>query len=59
MGLDKQLKVFHYNIQSLRNKKLNVEVMLDNELKHIDILCITEHWLEEHEIDYYNFQNSH
>ena len=31
--------------------------MLTKELKQVDILCIIEHWLEEHEIDYFNFPN--
>jgi hypothetical protein len=37
-------------VQSLNNKKLNIDVLLTDEALELDILCITEHWLEEKEI---------
>jgi hypothetical protein len=43
-------------VQSLNNKKLNIDVLLTDELE-LDVLCITEHWLDEKEIGYYNFDN--
>jgi hypothetical protein len=44
-------------VQSLNNKKLNIDVLLtDKELK-LDVICITEHWLDGKEIGYHNFDN--
>ncbi|PNF26089.1 hypothetical protein B7P43_G04923 [Cryptotermes secundus] len=51
------IQIIHQNVQSLRNKKLNIEVLLTNKMLESDILCITEHWLDEREIGYYNFEN--
>jgi hypothetical protein len=34
---------------------LNIEVLLTDKTLELDVLCITEHWLNENEIDYYNF----
>jgi hypothetical protein len=44
-------------VQSLNNKKLNIDVLLTYKTLELDVLCITEHWLEEKEIGYYNFVN--
>jgi hypothetical protein len=44
-------------MQSLNNKKLNVDVLLTDKTLELDVLCITEHWLEEKEIGYYHFVN--
>ena len=32
-------------------------MLLTDKTLELDILCITEHWLDEKEIDYYNFVN--
>jgi hypothetical protein len=32
-------------------------VLLTDKALDLDVLCITEHWLGENEIDYYNSEN--
>jgi exonuclease III len=44
-------------VQSLNNKKLNIDVLLTDKTLELDVLCITEHWLEGKAISYYNFIN--
>jgi exonuclease III len=44
-------------VQSLNNKKLNIDVLLTHKELELDVLCITEKWLDEKEISYYNFDN--
>jgi exonuclease III len=41
------LTILHQNICSIRNKITELEVLLSTELKEIDILCLTEHWLND------------
>ena len=48
------INIFHQNIQSLRNKKVNLEILIQNSLHDVDIIGLTEHWLNENEMDYYN-----
>jgi hypothetical protein len=50
-------EIFHQNVQNLNNKKLHIEVLLTDQELDLDVLCITEHWLDEKEIGYYNFDN--
>jgi hypothetical protein len=57
VGNIQQCKIFHQNVQSLNNKKLHIEVLLTGPELDVDVLCITEHWLDEKEIGYYNFDN--
>lgn len=45
----------HINIRSLRNKISELEAFLAD--KNLDIICITEHWLREEEIDVLQVQN--
>ena len=45
--LDNEIRIVHQNIQSIRNKLTEVEIML-HELK-VDILCLTEHWMDGNE----------
>lgn len=47
---NKNLTIFHQNIQSLTEKVLELEVFLGDLLPKPDILCLTEHWLKESEI---------
>lgn len=49
------LTILHVNVQSLRNKVGQLEVLLQS--KHADIICINEHWLQEEEIPFYVPQN--
>jgi hypothetical protein len=51
------IQILHQNIQSLNNKKLNIEVILSNKTLESNIPCITEHWFDEREIGYYSFEN--
>jgi hypothetical protein len=52
MNLDKkdlnssQISNLHYNVQSLKNKFLELTVLLQLDLKNVGILCFTEHWLK-------------
>jgi exonuclease III len=39
-----KLVVMHQNICSLRKKTTDLEVLLCSELKHVDVICLTEHW---------------
>jgi hypothetical protein len=51
------MQIFHQNVQSLNNRKLHIEVLLTDPELDVGVLCITEHWLDEKEIGYYNFDN--
>jgi hypothetical protein len=55
--ISSSIQIFHQNVQSLNNKKLNIDVLLTDKALELDVLCITERWLGENEIDYYNFRN--
>ena len=41
------VSVFHQNVQSINNKLLELDVILQTELEKVDILCLSEHWLRE------------
>lgn len=43
----------HHNVQCLKNKIENIEVFLST--ANIDILCVSESWIQANEIDYINF----
>lgn len=45
LGKGNSINIFHQNIQSLRNKTLEIEVCIKTLLKTPDIICLTEHWL--------------
>jgi hypothetical protein len=51
------LKIFHQNVHSVRNKKVNLKMLLYNILSTVDVLGVIEHWLLEDEISCYNLQN--
>jgi len=34
-------------VQSINNKLAELDLLLNSNLKHIDVLCFTEHWLKE------------
>ena len=42
-----KLSILHQNIQSIGNKQIEVDLVLKSDLKDIDVLCFTEHWLKE------------
>lgn len=49
--------IFHLNIQSLRKKFLEFDTYLNNLTIKPDILCFSEHWLYQNEVNFYNFDN--
>jgi hypothetical protein len=50
----KLISIMHHNVQSLNNKLLELEVLLQTDLKGADVLCFTEHWLKEERIKLLN-----
>jgi hypothetical protein len=42
------ISVLHQNIQSIGNKQIDVDLVLKSNLKKVDVLCFTEHWLKEY-----------
>jgi hypothetical protein len=49
------LRVLHHNVQSLSNKKNEITMMLSADMLHINILCLTEHWLQNDQLNMVNF----
>lgn len=55
-----KLNIMHLNIQCLRNKTLLIEKFIDDNKKtktESQFICITEHWLNELEIDVLTIKN--
>ena len=48
------LKVLNHNVQSLRNKKEELDIFVNEENNQFDVLAFTEHWLNKYEIDLYH-----
>jgi hypothetical protein len=38
--------VLHQNIQSMRNKLLDLDLALKSRVQNVDVLCFTEHWIK-------------
>jgi hypothetical protein len=51
------LRMLHHNVQSLSNKKNEIAMMLAVDRKHIKLLCLTEHWLREEQLNVINFDH--
>jgi Reverse transcriptase (RNA-dependent DNA polymerase) len=56
------ISFLHHNVQSLRNKCHEIEIILES--SNVDIFCASEHWLVEGEIEQYKLngftlRNSH
>jgi hypothetical protein len=43
-----------HNVQSINNKLLELNVLLQSELADVDVLCLSEHWLREEYIKLIN-----
>jgi hypothetical protein len=41
------ISIRHYNLQSITNKLLELNVLLQSELTDVDVLCLSEYWLRE------------
>jgi hypothetical protein len=51
---DYDIRLLHHNVQSLNNKLLDITIMLTTDNLNVDILCFTEHWLSEVQINVLN-----
>ena len=52
-----KLTVLHQNICSIRHKITELEVLLSTELRHIDVIYLTEHWQNDQAISSMNICN--
>jgi len=41
------VSIFYHNIQSINCKLLELKVILQTHLAEVDVLCLSEHWLQE------------
>jgi hypothetical protein len=41
------VSIFHQNVQSINNKLLELNIMLQTELEEDDVLCLSKNWLKE------------
>lgn len=55
VNTDSLLNVGHINVQCLRNKLNNLEIFAHQ--LNLHILCITEHWADESELNSLNIPN--
>ena len=46
-----ELLVLHQNTFSLRKKTTDFEVLLCSELKHVGVICLTEHWQSDQKLN--------
>jgi predicted outer membrane repeat protein len=46
-----KIVVLHQNIRSLSGKVIELEALLQTDLKYIDVLCFTEHWQSEQKLN--------
>ena len=46
--------ILHHNVQSLNNKLLDMAMMLTVDNLNVNILCFTEHWLLEDQMNVLN-----
>lgn len=51
------MNILYFNSRSLRNKIIEVELLLSKYNETIHCFVITETWLDDTETDFYNFQN--
>ena len=53
----KSLSIVHQNIRSLWGKCEELEILLATELKNVEVLCFTEHWLNCNKVKAVNINN--
>ena len=49
-----EIRLLHHNVQSLSNKLLDIAILLATDYSNINILCFTEHWLLEAQLQVLN-----
>ena len=49
-----ELRILHHNVQCLNNKLLDIKMMLTIDNLNANILCFTEHWLLEDQMNILN-----
>jgi hypothetical protein len=49
-----ELRILHHNVQSLNNKLHDIKMMLTIDNLSVNILCFTEHWLCEDQMNVLN-----
>jgi hypothetical protein len=49
--------ILHQNICSLSTKTTELEVLLSLELKHVAVICLTEHWLSDQKLNCINIKD--
>jgi hypothetical protein len=54
-GATREWDALYYYVQSLKSKTLGLDVLLQDELSYVNVLCFTEHWQREQQIGYTNF----
>lgn len=57
-GVLSNFKIYHHNVQGLNiMKKSIVEILLEYDIKETHVICLTEHWCEQAEIECMKIQN--
>jgi hypothetical protein len=46
------VSIFQQNVQSINNKLLELNVILQTELEEVEVLCLSEHWMREEYITF-------
>ena len=49
-----ELRLLHHSVQSLNNKLIEITIMLTVDKLNVNILCFTEHWLVEDQLNVVN-----
>ena len=53
----KNLNILHQNIRSLWGKCGELEILLETEITKVEVLCFTEHWLNNHKLQAININH--